>query len=93
MTVYISGPMTGLPNYNGWAFCDAETWLRESGHVVVNPWRLGEVLGWGHFDYMRRDVAALAGCGGIYMLPGWWRSRGARKEWLVSKLLGIRRMR
>ena len=94
MTVYISGPMTGIPEYNRAAF-DAAYWhLAQSGYQPVNPWSLGEVNGWGHFDYMRRDIAALAPCGAIHMLPGWWRSRGARKEWLVARwVLGLRRVR
>ena len=94
MTVYISGPMTGIPEYNRAAF-DASYWrLAQSGYQPVNPWSFGEVKGWTHFDYMRRDIAALAGCDAIYMLPGWLRSRGARKEWLVARfVLGLRRLR
>lgn len=94
MKVYISGPMTGIPHYNRGAFLFAEFILRAEGYEVVNPWRLGEVEGWGHFDYMRRDLAALADCDGIYMLPGWWRSRGAKVEWFVARVaMGLRRVR
>lgn len=94
MRVYISGPMTGIQDHNRDAFLFAEQWLLLLGYDVVNPWRLGEVKGWGRFDYMRRDLAALAGCDGIYMLPGWLRSRGARVEWFVARVaMGIRRIR
>jgi hypothetical protein len=94
MRVYISGPMTGIPDYNRDAFMGAEKILLERGHSVVNPWTLGEVMGWGHFDYMRRDIVAMSECYGIYMLPGWLRSRGARAEWVVARLaFGMRRVR
>jgi hypothetical protein len=94
MRIYISGPMTGIRNHNRGAFLFAELVLRAMGHEPVNPWRFGEVTGWDHFQYMRRDLAALATCQGIYMLPGWWRSRGAKVEWFVARVaLGLKRIR
>lgn len=94
MTVYISGPMTGIPEYNRDAFLKAELRLRTLGHEVENPWRLGEQAGWGRHDYMRRDIAALADCDAIYMLPGWLRSWGAKREYLVARLVfGMGRMK
>ena len=45
MRIYISGPMTGLPNNNRAAF-DAAAWrLREQGHFVINPHDLTPVFG------------------------------------------------
>lgn len=94
MKVYISGPMTGWPQFNRTAFIATEILLHGLGHEVENPWRLGEQKGWTHFDYMRRDIAELAKCDAICMLPRWWTSRGARKEWLVALwVLGLRRIR
>lgn len=94
MKVYISGPMTGIPEYNAAAFLGAEMGLRHNGYEVVNPWRLGEVKGWGRSDYMRRDIPAMASCDAIYMLPGWLRSWGAKREYLVARLVfGLRRLR
>ena len=94
MRVYISGPMTGIPEYNRAAFEEAYWRLAMDGRQPVNPWSLGEVKGWTHFNYMRRDIVALAACDAIYMLPRWWRSRGARKEWLVAHFVfGMRRIR
>ena len=94
MKVYISGPMTGIPDYNKTAFKAAEAALIAKGHSVVNPWDLGEVPYWGHHEYMKRDIAAMAECFGIYMLPGWLRSRGAKAEWFVALFVfGMRRVR
>ena len=45
MRIYISGPMTGLPNNNRAAF-DAAAWrLRDMGHFVINPHDLTPVFG------------------------------------------------
>jgi hypothetical protein len=86
--------MTGIQNYNRDAFLCAELHLRALGYDVENPWRFGEVEGWGHYEYMRLDIGELCKCDGIYMLPGWNKSRGARKEWFVALfILGLRRFR
>lgn len=37
MKIYISGPMTGLPENNYPAFHEAARTLRAKGHTVVNP--------------------------------------------------------
>jgi hypothetical protein len=37
LRVYISGPMTGLPDLNRAAFAAAATWCREQGFEPVNP--------------------------------------------------------
>jgi hypothetical protein len=45
MRVYISGPMTGLPDLNRTAFDAAEKRLTAQGHFVINPHRIGELFG------------------------------------------------
>ena len=37
MRIYISGPMTGIPNFNRSAFKEAEIVLTAMGHEVFNP--------------------------------------------------------
>ena len=37
MKVYVSGPMTGIPEWNGPAFLEAAAALREIGHEVFCP--------------------------------------------------------
>lgn len=37
MRLYISGPMTDMPNHNYLAFNEAAKQLREAGYEVLNP--------------------------------------------------------
>lgn len=45
MRIYISGPMTGLPDNNRPAFDAAAKRLREQGHFVINPAELSALFG------------------------------------------------
>lgn len=38
---------------------------------------------------VKRDLAAIMECDGVYMLPGWELSRGARAEAAVAAWLGL----
>lgn len=87
--VYISGPMTGLPNYNFEAFNDAEAMLEAKGFVVVNPARFGDQRrSWE--ENMRMSLDGLLICEAIYFLPGWEQSRGAILEHAIAKELKIK---
>ena len=90
-TVYLSGPMSGLPDFNRPAFFAAEDALLASGAVkVFNPARHPPGLSWE--EYMRRDLDWLRVCLKtdrpiLARLPDWWRSRGATVEndlWSLS---------
>jgi hypothetical protein len=92
--VYISGPMTGLPEYNFPAFTTAAERLRMMGHEVVSPHEVG------HDDngapgsilwsaYIRRDLVEMLTCDAIHLLPGWENSRGATLELYVATQVGM----
>lgn len=88
--IYISGPMTGMPSHNFFAFHAAAERLRKAGWDVVNPAENFQ----GRTDlpremYLRQDVALLAGCDAIAMLPGWRESRGARMEYFIAREIGL----
>lgn len=87
--VYVSGPMTGLPDMNFPAFHAAAEVLRELGHEVVNPADAGAGAGLSYEDYLRRDLADLLGCNAICLLPGWERSKGATVEEHMARALGF----
>ena len=88
-TLYIAGPMTGLPDLNFPAFHAEAYRLRAMGFEVVNPAEINpdKHLSW--LECMRRDIAALVFCDGINLLPGWRWSKGATLEYFVAKRLGL----
>ena len=45
MRIYLSGPMTGLPDLNRPAFEAAEKRLMTQGHFVINPHRISALFG------------------------------------------------
>lgn len=98
--VYISGPMSGYPEYNRVAFEEAANWLRDCGHEVVSPIEVDKDGGFDlsgpltedkYWEFLGRDVQ-LVGQGkfdALILLDGWWRSRGARLEVFQAMLLKI----
>lgn len=91
MRVSLIGPMTGLPEWNYPAFCDAAHRLREHGHDVFNP---AETFG-GDTDhprseFMRASIAALLRADAVALLPGWEQSPGAKTELRVALSLDLR---
>jgi hypothetical protein len=87
--VYISGPMTGIPEWNLPAFAKAEADLVNAGYTAVNPGRHGADPNRAWEDYLRRDLQELLGCDAVALLPGWENSRGAQLEVHVAHALGM----
>ena len=91
MKIYISGPMTGLPELNFPAFHAAAKKLRERGYEVCNPAENNEEgnpdMQW--IDYMRLDIKMLMDCDGVATLPGWANSAGAQIEVDLAHKLGF----
>lgn len=98
--LYISGPMSGQTDHNLPAFFAAADTVRSLGYLVENPGdndgaTLEAALGnagttgrtWS--DYLRVDLARLAKCDGVVVLPGWQQSRGATLEVDVATRLGM----
>lgn len=87
--LYISGPMTGLPQLNFPAFSEAASNLRARGFFVINPAELNPDPKATWHECMRKDIRALCGCTAIVLLPGWEDSAGARLELHVAQQLGL----
>ena len=58
--IYISGPMTGLPEFNFPAFHAAAAKLRERGHAAVNPAEINAETGGDWHYYMKADIRLCA---------------------------------
>lgn len=91
MKIYISGPMSGLPELNFPAFNEAAKQLRALGHEVANPAEKQEEgnPGMQWIDLMRLDIKMLMDCDAVAALPGWGDSRGARIEVELATALGF----
>lgn len=89
MKLYISGPMTGLPDLNKPAFHAEAARLRAMGFEIENPADvdLGPDATW--LDYMRGDLNLLLNCDGVVLLPDWVKSRGASVEHGLARSLGL----
>jgi hypothetical protein len=87
--VYLAGKMTGIPDLNRPAFAKAADKLRIQGHAVFNPaaanlegMPLGKIMAYVLMRVCESEAIAL--------LPGWWRSGGARIEWMLAKYLKLK---
>lgn len=88
--IYLSGPMTGWPENNHPLFDSVTEWLRNKGHIVINP---AENFA-GRLDVqrhvlMRLDISNLLQCTRLALLPDWELSPGARLEVRIAEELKL----
>ncbi len=89
MRLYLSGPMTGLPDDNKPAFNAEAARLRALGYDVFNPAEVVLPDGATWAQYMRIDLSQLLTCDEIAMLPGWESSKGANVEHGLAVDIGM----
>lgn len=87
--IYISGPMTGLPDFNREAFNTAEDALRMRGYNPINPARNGLPENSTYEEHMRADLRMLLEADAVTVLPGWEQSKGAQLETRLATFLGM----
>lgn len=103
--VFLSGPVTGLPEWNRPAFDEAAEWLRDQGAKSV--FNLADLSPnddeepYSHEAHMLLTLHALTACeydrnslqgpryDAIALLPGWRESEGASAEELVAESIGL----
>jgi hypothetical protein len=90
LRVYLSGPMSGLPELNFPAFNAAAFRLRACGLQVTNPAEINPDGAMTWEQCMRADIKALCDCEALALLPGWTESRGAHLELHLAHRLGLR---
>ena len=101
LAIYISGGITGVKNWQD-IFMAAEQDLKlrlYARFFIFNPVKIAKDLERSfkvnigkmpsYTDYMREDIKILARCNAICMLPGWKRSKGARLEYRIAKILNM----
>lgn len=97
--VYISGPMTGKPNFNRAAFEDARQRAVAMGYEAIVP-GTDEVYSEqerhsltaspeNRQRWMRRDFYDVLSANEVWVLPGWKDSEGSRDEVRVAQVVGI----
>lgn len=87
--VYISGPMTGIQDFNYPAFHLAEKNLKDAGFEVENPARNPDPTPKTWEGFMRLSIKQICECEHVALLPGWEKSRGAVVEVQLAKTLGM----
>lgn len=98
-TIYIAGPMSGLPDFNLPAFHAAEAQLRRilPDARILNPANnpppqkreapVGIAEAWRH--YMRIALRQVTRADAVLYLTGWEQSEGAKLERTVAIKLGL----
>ena len=87
--IYISGAVTGEPmRKTERKFGQAERYIKALGYYPVNPLKNGLPKSATWEQHMRKDLAMLAMCERVLMLPDWEDSRGARRELKEAVKLG-----
>lgn len=85
-TYYVAGPMSGIEKYNYPAFQRAVDDFRDVGLKVHSPHEpyarlsAAEHKKNSYESYIKNALLMEMRCDGIILLPGWTRSKGARRE-------------
>ena len=88
-SIYIAGPMSGLPDNNFVMFFNAGVQLMSDGWDPINPSRFSGVFGEQPAGKMldaccEAELAAIPHCDAIFLLKGWENSKGAKRELAVA---------
>ena len=88
--LYLSGPMTGIKNYNHELFDRVAAEFRLVGFEVCSPSEFfdGDITK-ERKEYMREAVKYLLEADTIVLLPGWENSKGARIEAAIGQELEL----
>lgn len=90
--IYLSGPMTGIEDFNRPAFNAEAARLRALGYTVVNPAEIKPVTTYPATEwerFIRADIRELMLCDTLALLPNWYNSKGARLEFNTAVSAGI----
>lgn len=90
LLVYIAGPIANTEDFCE-RFRQARLEVAQLGYQPVCPVMLNSVDENSRLEdstsrrsYLQKDIASLIHCDGIYLLRGWYNSRGARMEKVIA---------
>jgi hypothetical protein len=87
-TVYLAGPMSGLPNLNRDHFHQWEHLIKINGAKVLSPAHADQTR---IYSLLIRDGLSMVLSSNVtVMLAGWKQSNGANQEWTISTLINNR---
>lgn len=89
MKLYISGGISGIPNYKE-RFATARKQLQEHGYEIEDPSTYGfpDDVSWE--AAMKYDICRMLECDGVALLDGWEMSRGSCYEAELAKKLNMK---
>jgi hypothetical protein len=87
--IYISGPMSDMPELNRLTFENMASHLRTIGFLPIIPHDNGLPITSTYNAHMVRDIEILLSCDGVVLLQGWNKSRGALIEAFVADQMQI----
>lgn len=87
MRIYISLPISGfnIEHCRERAQMGVEM-VERRGHVAVNPFDVCPEQDLTYAQYLGKDIEALLGCDGIFLMTGWSSSPGCNAEWRVAEV-------
>ena len=92
-TIFLSGPMTGIPDHNYPAFHRAARFLREQRHEVYSPAEYPHEGPLEDFPLEKAEadyaVFILTRADTIALLPGWGKSLGVARERALADERGL----
>jgi len=88
--LYLSGPMSGLPDNNYPAFLRLEEALKQFPQLeVMNPARNLKPTDPSWVNWMRLSLKQVAEADAIILMKGWTESKGANAELKVARYLEL----
>lgn len=87
-TIYISGPITGLPEQEvRSAFQTAEARLKRAGYETINPLEVVTNQRASYGECMGKDIQELIdNADAVYFCRGWQNSKGCMLEFHTAKI-------
>lgn len=90
ITIFISGPMQGVPDFNRLQFNWAASRLTSAGYSVLDPTTIEKFSPANPYDLnVRITLTALLHCNAVALLAGWQNSPAALREVEIANACGM----